>query len=215
MNHPAHASGSDVLMTQRLILRRWNQKDAEDLYRYACDPDVGPIAGWPPHKSIDESRAVIRDVLNGREAYAICLKEDGRAIGAIELKLNGHTDLTDRDDECEMGYWLGKPFWGRGIVPEAVAEMLRRAFEDIGMQKVWVGYYEGNSKSKRVQEKCRFRFQLPLSAEIGRGGCPADAGKTHRVCEQPDEGPVAVGQALCGCRCGEEGTQDLRLRHLR
>jgi len=159
MNHPAHASGSDVLMTQRLILRRWNQKDAEDLYRYACDPDVGPIAGWPPHKSIDESRAVIRDVLNGREAYAICLKEDGRAIGAIELKLNGHTDLTDRDDECEMGYWLGKPFWGRGIVPEAVTEMLRRAFEDIGMQKVWVGYYEGNSKSKRVQEKCRFRFQ--------------------------------------------------------
>jgi RimJ/RimL family protein N-acetyltransferase len=159
MNRPAHASGSDVLMTQRLILRRWNQKDAEDLYRYACDPDVGPIAGWPPHKNPDESRAVIRDVLNGREAYAICLKEDGRAIGAIELKLNGHTDLTDRDDECEMGYWLGKPFWGRGIVPEAVSEMLRRAFEDIGMQKVWVGYYEGNSKSKRVQEKCRFRFQ--------------------------------------------------------
>ena len=159
MNHPAHASGSDVLMTQRLILRRWEQADAEDLYRYASDADVGPIAGWPPHKSIDESRAVIRDVLNGREAYAICLKEDGRAIGAIELKLNGHTDLTDRDDECEMGYWLGKPFWGRGIVPEAVTEMLRRAFEDIGMQKVWVGYYEGNSKSKRVQEKCRFRFQ--------------------------------------------------------
>ena len=159
MNHPAHASGSDVLMTQRLILRRWDEADAEDLYRYASDADVGPIAGWPPHRSIDESRAVIRDVLNGREAYAICLKEDGRAIGAIELKLNGHTDLTDRDDECEMGYWLGKPFWGRGIVPEAVTEMLRRAFEDIGMQKVWVGYYEGNSKSKRVQEKCRFRFQ--------------------------------------------------------
>ncbi len=159
MNLPTQWPDSGVLMTRRLVLRRWEQADAEDLYRYASDPDVGPIAGWPPHKSIDESRAVIRDVLNGREAYAICLKEDGRAIGAIELKLNGHTDLTDRDDECEMGYWLGKPFWGRGIVPEAVTEMLRRAFEDIGMQKVWVGYYEGNSKSKRVQEKCRFRFQ--------------------------------------------------------
>ena len=159
MNLPTQWPDSGVLMTRRLVLRRWNQKDAEDLYRYACDPDVGPIAGWPPHKNPDESRTVIRDVLNGREAYAICLKEDGRAIGAIELKLNGHTDLTDRDDECEMGYWLGKPFWGRGIVPEAVTEMLRRAFEDIGMQKVWVGYYEGNSKSKRVQEKCRFRFQ--------------------------------------------------------
>ena len=159
MNLPTRWPDSGVLMTRRLVLRRWEQADAEDLYRYACDPDVGPIAGWPPHKNPDESRAVIRDVLNGREAYAICLKEDGRAIGAIELKLNGHTDLTDRDDECEMGYWLGKPFWGRGIVPEAVTEMLRRAFEDIGMQKVWVGYYEGNSKSKRVQEKCRFRFQ--------------------------------------------------------
>ncbi len=159
MNLPTRWPDSSVLMTRRLVLRRWNQKDAEDLYRYASDADVGPIAGWPPHKNPDESRAVIRDVLNGREAYAICLKEDGRAIGAIELKLNGHTDLTDRDDECEMGYWLGKPFWGRGIVPEAVTEMLRRAFEDIGIQKVWVGYYEGNSKSKRVQEKCRFRFQ--------------------------------------------------------
>lgn len=159
MNLPTRWPDSGVLMTRRLVLRRWEQADAEDLYRYASDADVGPIAGWPPHKNPDESRAVIRDVLNGREAYAICLKEDGRAIGAIELKLNGHTDLTDRDDECEMGYWLGKPFWGRGIVPEAVTEMLRRAFEDIGMQKVWVGYYEGNSKSKRVQEKCRFRFQ--------------------------------------------------------
>ena len=159
MNLPTRWPDSGVLMTRRLVLRRWEQADAEDLYRYASDADVGPIAGWPPHKNPDESRAVIRDVLNGREAYAICLKEDRKAIGAIELKLNGHTDLTDRDDECEMGYWLGKPFWGRGIVPEAVTEMLRRAFEDIGMQKVWVGYYEGNSKSKRVQEKCRFRFQ--------------------------------------------------------
>ena len=93
---------------------------------------MGPIAGWPPHQSVDESRDVIKNVLSGKEAYAICLKEDGKAIGAIELKLNGHTDMTDRDDECEMGYWLGKPFWGQGIMPEAVKEMLRHAFEDCG-----------------------------------------------------------------------------------
>jgi RimJ/RimL family protein N-acetyltransferase len=102
---------------------------------------------------------VIKNVFNGKEAYAICLKEDGKAIGAIELKLKGHTDLTDRDDECEMGFWLGKPFWGQGIVPEAVKEMLRHAFEDLGMSKVWIGYYEGNTRSKRVQEKCGFRYQ--------------------------------------------------------
>ena len=148
-----------MLKTERLILRRWEDSDAECLYEYAKDPDVGPIAGWPPHQSVDESRDVIKNVLSGKEAYAICLKEDGKAIGAIELKLNGHTDMTECDDECELGYWLGEPFWGQGIMPEAAGEMLRHAFEDIGMTKVWCGYYEGNTKSKRVQEKVGFRYQ--------------------------------------------------------
>ena len=148
-----------TLETERLILRRWEDSDAEGLFEYAKDPDVGPIAGWPAHQSIAESRNVIKNVFNGKEAYAICLKTDNKAIGAIELKLNGHTDMTERDDECELGYWLGKPFWGQGIVPEAVKEMLHHAFEDCGMTKVWVGYYEGNAKSKHVQEKCGFRYQ--------------------------------------------------------
>ena len=148
-----------MLETERLILRRWEKNDAESLYEYAKDPDVGPIAGWPAHRSIEESRDVIKNVFNGKEAYAICLKTDNKAIGAIELKLNGYTDMTERDDECELGYWLGKPFWGQGIVPEAVKEMLRHAFEEIGMTTVWVGYYEGNAKSKRVQEKCGFRYR--------------------------------------------------------
>ena len=148
-----------ILKTERLILRRWEESDAENLYKYAKDPDVGPIAGWPPHQSIDESRDIIKNIFNGAEAYAICLREDEKAIGAIELKLNGYTDMTDRDDECELGYWLGKPFWGQGIVPEAAEEMLRHAFVECGMTKVWIGYYEGNVKSKRVQEKCGFKYQ--------------------------------------------------------
>ena len=147
-----------TLQTERLILRPWQDSDADDLYFYAKDPDVGPIAGWPPHHSAEESLNVIRKVLSGTEAYALCLKENGRAIGAIELKLKGHTDLTDRDDECELGYWLGKPFWGQGLMPEAARELLRHAFEDLGMRCVWIGYYEGNNKSRRVQEKCGFRF---------------------------------------------------------
>lgn len=148
-----------ILQTERLMLRRWEEGDARSLYEYARNPDVGPIAGWPPHKSVEESRDIIRNVLSGEEAYAICLKSDNRAIGAIELKLNGHTDMTDRDDECELGYWIGKPFWGQGMVPEAAREMLRHAFEDMGMRKVWCGYYDGNEKSRRVQEKCGFRYQ--------------------------------------------------------
>ena len=148
-----------ILETERLILRRWKESDAEDLYKYASDPDVGPIAGWPPHQSIEESLDVIKNVLGGKEAYAICLKEYGKAIGAIELKLNGLTDMTEKDDECELGYWLGKLFWGQGLMPEAAKEILRHAFEDLGMSKVWCGYYEGNTKSKRVQEKVGFKYQ--------------------------------------------------------
>ncbi|MBQ6366215.1 MAG: GNAT family N-acetyltransferase [Oscillospiraceae bacterium] len=164
------------LETERLILRRWEESDAEALYEVAKDPDVGPIAGWPPHQSVAESKQVIRDVFSGKEAYAVCRKTDGRAIGAVELKLNGHTDMTARSDECELGYWLGKPFWGQGIIPEAAREMLRHAFEELGMTKVWCGYYEGNTKSKRVQEKLGFRYQwrsegvdVPLLAEKRTG----------------------------------------------
>ena len=76
-----------TLETKRLILRRWEVSDAEDLYKYASDPDVGLIAGWPPYQSVDESREVIKSVLSGKEAYAICLKENRKAVGAIELKL--------------------------------------------------------------------------------------------------------------------------------
>lgn len=148
-----------ILETERLLLRPWQEQDAEDLYKYASNPEVGPIAGWPPHQSVEESRNVIRDVFCGQECYAICLKSDKKPIGAVELKLNGHTDMTERDDECELGYWLGRPFWGQGIMPEAAAELLRRGFEELNMSKIWCGYYDGNEKSKRVQEKLSFRYQ--------------------------------------------------------
>ena len=147
------------LKAERLILRPWKESDAEDLYKFASDPDIGPITGWSPHKSVDESREIIKNVLSGDEAYAVCLKEDGRAIGAIELIPFGVSDLAKGRDECELGYWIGKPFWGRGLIPEAAKEMLRRAFEDLNMNKVWCGYYDGNEKSKRVQEKLGFVYQ--------------------------------------------------------
>lgn len=162
--------------TERLILRHWEEQDVEDLYKYARDPDVGPIAGWKPHKSISESLEIIKNVLCGEECYAICEKENNIAIGAIELRLCGHTDMTNIATECELGYWLGKPFWGRGYMPEAGKEILRHAFEDLKMTAVWCGYYDGNVKSKRVQEKLGFVFHhtcnevyVPLLNEVRVG----------------------------------------------
>ena len=147
-----------MIETERLILRPWQEGDAEALYQYASDPDIGPPAGWPPHTSVENSRDIICHVLAVPETYAVCLK-DGSPIGSVGLKLKGSTDMTDREDECELGYWIGKPFWGQGLIPEASRALLRHAFEDLGMQAVWCGYYEGNEKSKRVQEKLGFVYQ--------------------------------------------------------
>ncbi len=147
-----------MLVTERLILRPWNEDDAQDLFQYASDPEIGPPAGWKPHTSVEESREIIKSVLCGAEDYAVCLKPDNRAIGAAALKLKGCTDLTDREDECELGFWIAKPFWGQGLIPEASRELLRRAFEDLGMNKVWCAYYDGNEKSKRAQEKIGFKY---------------------------------------------------------
>ena len=146
-----------MIETERLILRPWREDDAEALYKYASDPDVGPPAGWPPHTSVENSRDIIRTVFSAPETYAVCLK-DGSPIGSIGLKLKGSTDMTDREDACELGYWIGKPFWGQGMIPEASKALLRHAFEDLGMRAVWCGYYEGNEKSKRVQEKLGFVY---------------------------------------------------------
>ncbi|MBR3228463.1 MAG: GNAT family N-acetyltransferase [Erysipelotrichaceae bacterium] len=147
-----------ILTTERLILRPWKEEDAEDMYEYAKDPCVGPIAGWPPHKSVNDSLDIIRIFMKTEEVYAICMKEDERAIGCIQLKTGASSDMLENDRQAELGYWLGVPFWGRGIMPEAAREVLRHAFEDLGMEKVWGGYYDGNLKSKRVQEKCGFRY---------------------------------------------------------
>ena len=145
-----------ILETERLILRPWCEDDAEDLYIYASDPDIGPPAGWPPHTSVENSLEIIRTVLSAPETYAVCLKENGKPIGSIGFHRN---DLAEDDDEYELGYWIGKPYWGKGLIPEASREMLRHAFEDLKMNRIWCGYYDGNEKSRRVQEKLGFVYQ--------------------------------------------------------
>ena len=165
-----------MLETERLTFRTWTPGDAEELYRLAKDPEVGPIAGWPPHTSVENSRDVIKNVLAVPETYAIILKETGLPVGAISLKLGDATDMTDAEDECELGYWLGVPYWGKGLMTEAGKAILRHAFLDLGMQAVWCGYYDGNQRSKRVQEKLGFRYHhttqnvpVPLLGETRTG----------------------------------------------
>lgn len=151
-----------TLETERLLLRPWREADAEDLYEYAKDPRVGPATGWPVHTSVEDSRGIIRGVLSAPGTYAVVLRESGRPIGSISLMGPGQSNLAIGENELELGYWIGVPYWGRGLIPEAARALLRHAFEDRGADAVWCGYYEGNEKSKRVQQKCGFTHHSTL-----------------------------------------------------
>lgn len=144
--------------TERLILRPWCEDDAESLFAFAKDPAVGPIAGWPTHTSVENSREIIRNVLAVNETYAVCLKTDNKAIGSIGLMIGTQSSLDLPETEGEIGYWIGVPFWGMGLIPEATKELIRHAFVDLNLETLWCGYFEGNAKSKRVQEKCGFVY---------------------------------------------------------
>ena len=147
-----------IIETERTILRPWHEEDAVDLYLYAKDPDVGPIAGWPVHTSVDNSREIIRSILSTPETYAVVLKTTNKAIGSIGLMISSQSNIGLPNNECEVGYWIGVPYWGQGLIPEAVKALQKHAFEDLGMKKMWCGYFDGNTKSKRVQEKCGFKY---------------------------------------------------------
>lgn len=106
------------LETERLILRRWEESDGEDLYKYASNPDVGPIAGWAVHTSVENSREIIKGVLSEPETYAVVLKETGHPVGSIGLML-GKASISAfliRRVKSDTGC---SPYWGQGLIPEA------------------------------------------------------------------------------------------------
>ena len=156
------------LETERLTLRPWNEADAPALHHWARDPEVGPRAGWEPHASVEESARIIREVLAVPESYAIVLKRRAGdlPVGAIALMFGAASDLARSSREAELGYWVGRPLWGQGIVPEAAAALLEHAFSDLRLDAVWASYYEGNGQSRRVQEKLGFVFQYRVEREV-------------------------------------------------
>ena len=103
------------LQTKRLLLRAWKESDAEALYKYARNPNVGPIAGWTPHTSVENSREIIKAVLSAPETYAVVLKETGEFIGDCGITIQ------DIDGEMlpEIGYHIHKKYWRKGFAKEA------------------------------------------------------------------------------------------------
>ncbi len=147
-----------ILETPRLVLRPFTLADAEDLYDYARDPRVGPIAGWSPHRSVEESREIIRTVFAAPHVFAVELRETGRVVGSVGLV--GRHPMGDHPNcpDDEAGYSLRPDLWGRGLMPEAMKAVLDYSFTQIAIKRVWCGHVAGNWRSARVIQKCGFHY---------------------------------------------------------
>lgn len=153
-----------TLRTKRLTLRPFEERDAEDLYAYAKDPRVGPVAGWPPHASLEESREIIRTVFSAPNVFAVVEREHGAVIGSAGFVGRHRKELPGPDEE--LGYALHPDFWGRGLMTEAAQELIRWGFEELGLSTIWCNHYDGNERSHRVIEKCGFQYQFSQEEQV-------------------------------------------------
>ncbi|MDR1674740.1 MAG: GNAT family N-acetyltransferase, partial [Oscillospiraceae bacterium] len=135
----------------------------------------------------------VKNVLSDKETCAVTVKNDDTAIGSVGLLIGSASNLSINDNEAEIGYWIAEPFWGRGYIPEAVRELIRYAFEELNISKLWCGYFDGNVKSKRVNEKCGFKFH---HTEFDREWSLINAVKTQHIT----------------CFCKEDWNQNLSKR---
>lgn len=146
-----------MMVSNRILLRPWHESDAEVLYKYASDPVIGERAGWPPHKSVEESREIIRTVFNDALCtWAIVLRETNEPIGAMGYGPSCECNLPARPGEPIVGYWVGKPYWNQGICTEALQLMLEHIRKTTQLRSLISGHFVDNSASGRVMEKCGF-----------------------------------------------------------
>ena len=120
-----------IFKTQRLTLRPWRKEDAKCLYHFAKNPKIGPIAGWPPHESVEDSLNIIKTVFAKKETYAIV--KDNVPIGCVGLLFHPDTNHWWGEDGVELGYWIGEEYWGNGYAAESSERLIQHAFEDLNI----------------------------------------------------------------------------------
>lgn len=148
-----------TLETERLILRTFEESDAADVFAYAQNPNVGPPAGWPPHADIEESQRIIRMFIQADDCWAIVDRKTGHVIGSLGIHQDGKRN---HPGARSIGYVLGEPHWGQGLMPEAVQAVLRFCFEEMGLKIISAFYFPFNTQSRRVMEKCGMKHEGTL-----------------------------------------------------
>ena len=155
--------GTKTLETERLILRKFLQEDAQAMYdNWASDPEVTKYLTWPTHSSVEISAMVAKDwVENSVKAdyyqWAIVPKDFGQPIGSISV-----VDIHEKAEAVEVGYCIGKAWWGKGIVTEAFGSVIRFLFEEVGVQRVGARHDTNNPASGKVMSKCGLRYEGTL-----------------------------------------------------
>jgi len=156
LNH----KGTIEIATQRLILRRFTINDAASMFNnWASDEDVSKYMRWRQHENIEETKMRINQWLldYNRESFyiwVITLKESHEPIGSIGLF------IIDENDLCgDVGYSIGKKYWGQGITTEALKAVLGFAFENIGFNRIETYHSINNAASGRVMQKSGMTFE--------------------------------------------------------
>ncbi|MBQ1533826.1 MAG: GNAT family N-acetyltransferase [Erysipelotrichaceae bacterium] len=146
-----------VLKTKRLILRSWRKEDLDDFFEYASVDGVGQMAGWLPHQNKDDTQMILDSFIDKKRTFA--LEYQGKVIGSLGIEEYDEDKFPElKDKKCrEIGYVLSKNYWGRGLMPEAVKEVIRYLFEEVQLDVILCSHFLSNHQSQRVQEKCGFR----------------------------------------------------------
>ena len=154
--------GTNVIETQRLLLRPFVSSDAEFMFKnWASDREVTRFLTWNAHRSIADSEYVINmwtSQYNENSSYnwAIVLKEIGEPIGGINV-----VHIYENTDTAEIGYVIGRKWWGQGIAAEAFQAIIPYLFS-VGFGQIRASHAEKNPASGRVMEKCSLKYEGTL-----------------------------------------------------
>ena len=161
-----------TIETARLLLRPFKKTDLDDFFEYASVEGVGEMAGWRHHKDKEESAAILDRFISGDRTFAICDKATGKVIGSLGVEEYGREDALSEFFDYKgrsIGFVLAKPYWGRGLMPEAVAAVVDYLFGELDLDFLLCGHFDINAQSRRVQEKCGFKpyRKLVMDTKLG------------------------------------------------
>jgi RimJ/RimL family protein N-acetyltransferase len=146
--------GGLMLETKRLSIRMLKHSDLDAIHHYAKKPHIGPLAGWEPHQSLEETKMILTWMMKQQDVFAITIKGDDRLIGTIGLHTRDHYKETD--PVREIGYVLDDDYWGLGIMTEAVSAIITYGFYTLNLEELIVAHQIHNARSRRVIEKNHF-----------------------------------------------------------